>query len=101
MNYNEANKTHHGIDSRENIHEVTMYAKPRDVNCPVAIFELYLSKLISNCESLFQQPLQYVKSNCWYAVQGISKCKIWQMMYVLDRHIRKKCFLHHLKDQIP
>ncbi|VDI35764.1 Hypothetical predicted protein [Mytilus galloprovincialis] len=80
MTYNEANKTHHGVDSHENRQEVRMYEKSGDENCPVASFDFYVSKLSPKCNALFQQPLLYPKPNCWYANQAMGKNKLSQMM---------------------
>ncbi|XP_071162166.1 uncharacterized protein [Mytilus edulis] len=80
MTYNEANKTHHGVDSHENHQEVRMYEKSGDENCPVSSFDFYVSKLSPKCNALFQQPLLYPKPNCWYANQAMGKNKLSQMM---------------------
>jgi len=64
MTYNECNKTHHGIDSRENEQDQRMYANPENPTvCPVASLDLYLSKLSKRCTALFQQPLLHPKSD--------------------------------------
>ena len=42
MSYNEADKTHHGIDSREKQKEPRMYKQEGHPNCPVKSFEAYL-----------------------------------------------------------
>ncbi|VDI81502.1 Hypothetical predicted protein [Mytilus galloprovincialis] len=76
MTYNEANKTHHGVDSHENRQEVRMYEKSGDENCPVASFDFYVSKLSPKCNALFQQPLLYPKPNCWYANQAMGEKQI-------------------------
>ena len=54
MSYNEADKTHHGVDSRENQKEPRMYEQEDHPNCPVKSFDTYLSKLNPECETLFQ-----------------------------------------------
>lgn len=54
MTYNEADKTHHGMDSRKTNKDVRMYATPGDGTCPVACLELYLSKLHPECDAFFQ-----------------------------------------------
>jgi len=80
MTYNESDKTHHGIDSKENRQEVRMYAKAGDINCPIASFELYISKLSPKCESLFQQPLLHPKPTVWYAAQPVGKNKLKKLV---------------------
>ncbi|VDI49286.1 Hypothetical predicted protein [Mytilus galloprovincialis] len=80
MIYNEADKTHHGVDSHKNRHEVRMYEKSEDKNCPVASLDFYLSKLSPKCDALFQQPLLYPKPNCWYSNPAMGKNKLSQMM---------------------
>lgn len=44
MSYNEADKTHHGVDSRESVKETRLYALPESDLCPVKSLRLYLSK---------------------------------------------------------
>lgn len=80
MTYNESNKTHHGVDSRENGQEQRMYAKPGDVNCPVSSLDLYLIKLNPKCTAFFQQPLAYPTPDCWYAAQPMGRNKLASMM---------------------
>jgi site-specific recombinase XerD len=81
MMYNESNKTHHGVDSREHYQETRMYANPANPdNCPVRSLDLYLSKLNPKCNSFFQQPLLFPKKNVWYAAQPIGKNKICAWM---------------------
>ncbi|XP_053388791.1 multiple epidermal growth factor-like domains protein 10, partial [Mercenaria mercenaria] len=55
MAYNEADKTHHGLDNREKSKEPRMYETGDDF-CPLKSFEKYLSKLHPQCERLFQRP---------------------------------------------
>jgi hypothetical protein len=76
----EADKTHHGMDSRKTNKDVRMYATPRDRTCPVASLELYLSKLHPECDAFFQQPLGHPKVNIWYAKQPIGKNKLAHIM---------------------
>ena len=55
MAYNEADKTHHGLDSRETLKEPRMYETGTKF-CPVKSFELHVSKLNPKCEIFFQRP---------------------------------------------
>ena len=77
MSYNEADKTHHGIDSREKAKEPRMY-ETRDEFCPLGSFEKYLSKLNPNCDRLLQRPKRSFRdpeSKIWFenAPLGINK----------------------------
>ena len=65
MTCNEADKTHHGMDSRETNKDVRRYASPGEWTCPVARLELYLSRLHPECDAFFQQPLGHPKVNVW------------------------------------
>ncbi|CAG2215768.1 unnamed protein product [Mytilus edulis] len=80
MTYNECDKTHHGVDSKENSRDVRMYAKPGDIHCPVFSLDFYLGKLSPRCTAFFQQALQYPKPTVWYAAQPIGKNKLASMM---------------------
>ncbi|CAC5396305.1 unnamed protein product [Mytilus coruscus] len=80
MTYNECDKTHHGVDSKENSRDVRMYAKPGDIHCPVFSLDFYLGKLSPRCTAFFQQALQYPKPTIWYAAQPIGKNKLASMM---------------------
>ena len=70
MAFNEADKTHHGLDSREKNKEPRMYENP-DKHCPVASFEKYISKLNPECPDFFQKPLQKIKNDIWYAAKPV------------------------------
>ena len=63
ISYNEAGKTHHGLDSREKQKEPRMYGQQGHDNCPVKSFEKYLSKFNPSCDTLFQRPLLKVREN--------------------------------------
>ena len=81
MTYNESDKTHHGIDSRENDQEQRMYANIENPSiCPVFSLDFYLSKLNKWCDSLVQPPLQFPKENVRYAAQPVVKNKLAGMM---------------------
>ncbi|CAG2246159.1 unnamed protein product [Mytilus edulis] len=80
MTYNECDKTHHGVDSKENSRDVRMYAKPGDIHCPVFSLNFYLGKLSPRCTAFFQQALQYPKPTVWLAAQPIGKNKLASMM---------------------
>ena len=56
MTFNESDKTHHGIDSREQNKAPRMYSTESET-CPVKAYEKYLDKLNPECEALFQKPL--------------------------------------------
>ncbi|CAC5383165.1 unnamed protein product [Mytilus coruscus] len=57
MTYNECDKTHHGVDSKENSRDVRMYAKLGDIHCPVFSLDFYLGTLSPRCTAFFQQEL--------------------------------------------
>ena len=67
MTFNESDKTHHGIDSREQNKAPRMYST-ESITCPVKAYEKYLSKLNPECEALFQKPLTKFEpdSPVWY-----------------------------------
>ena len=60
--YNECDKTHHGVDSRETSKEVRMYVNPNSNHCPVASLDLYLSKLSPKCDAFFSKTFTSSKS---------------------------------------
>ena len=88
MSYNECDKTHHGVDSKENLMETRMYERRDDINCPVKSLDLYLAKLSPKCSAFFQQPLLNPRSDCWYAAQPIGGKKYTGFM---DDQNVKKC----------
>ena len=67
MAYNESDKNHHGLDSREVTKEARMYENEGPF-CPVKFFEKYLSKLNPGVSDFFQRPLKNVLENMdiWY-----------------------------------
>lgn len=88
MAYNEANKTQHGVNSKENEQETRMYSRPGEQNCPVSNMDLYLGKLNPKCKAFFQQHLQYPKEECWYAVQAMGKNKLASMMARISKNVK-------------
>ena len=56
MAYNEADKTHHGVDSKVKPKAQRMYETTGE-SCPVRTFEKYLSKLNPENDALFQKTL--------------------------------------------
>ena len=42
------------MESTQSRREVRMYAKPGDIDCPVASLDIYLSKLSPKCDVFFQ-----------------------------------------------
>ena len=67
MTFNESDKTHHGIDSREQNKAPRMYATDSET-CPVKAYVKYISKLNPECEALFQKPLSKFEldNDVWY-----------------------------------
>ncbi|MEW8548744.1 MAG: DUF3504 domain-containing protein [Candidatus Thiodiazotropha sp.] len=82
MSYNEADKTHHGLDSREKQKEPRMYEQQSHDNCPVNSFEKYLSKLNPSCDTFFQRPLLNVQENdqIWYAKVSVGLNTLYNFM---------------------
>ena len=82
MSYNEADKTHHGLDSREKQKEPRMYEQQGHDNCPVKSFEKYLSKLNPSCDILFQRPLLKVRENdqIWFAKVNVGLNTLYNFM---------------------
>ena len=56
MAYNEADKTHHGVDLKEKPKAPRMYETTGE-SCPVRAFEKYLAKLNPENDALFRKPL--------------------------------------------
>ncbi|XP_053376937.1 uncharacterized protein LOC128547781 [Mercenaria mercenaria] len=82
MAYNEADKTHHGLDSREKSKEPRMYETGDDfcpLKSPLKSFEKYLSKLHPQCERLFQRPQRVFagpESETWFENSPLGVNKI-------------------------
>ena len=96
MSYNECDKTHHGVDSNENVKETRMYERGDEINCPVKSLDLYLAKLSPKCSAFFQQPLLNPRSDCWYAVQpiGINKLASWMTRMSKSANLSKSYTNH-------
>ena len=71
MSFNEADKTRHGVDSKEKPKAPRMY-ETKGESCPVKAFEKYLSKLNPANEALFQKPLIkfHMDGPVWYRSAG-------------------------------
>ncbi len=83
MSYNESDKTHHGIDSKEKPKAPRMYETKSQVsNCPVKALEKYLSKLNPENECLFQKPLvKYHKDGpVWYSKVPVGVNQLYNFM---------------------
>lgn len=68
MAYNEADKTHHILDSREKTKAPWMYETGRNF-CHVHSFEEYLPKLNLQCNQLFKKSVKKFtgeKQQIWY-----------------------------------
>ncbi|MEW8548360.1 MAG: DUF3504 domain-containing protein [Candidatus Thiodiazotropha sp.] len=81
MAYNEADKTHHGVDSREKPKAPRMYETSGE-SCPVKAFEKYLSKLNPENDALFQKALvKYHKDGAvWYSKIPIGVNQLYDFM---------------------
>lgn len=60
MSYNEADKTHHVLDSRESVKKTTLRIAWSDL-CPVKSLKLYLSKRKPKINAFFQRTKQIIK----------------------------------------
>lgn len=82
MAYNEADKTHKGLDNKESQKNPGMFEIPSlGEECPVAAFALYVSKLNPESNAFFQHPTtrHINKSDAvWYTKQplGLNSLKI-------------------------
>ncbi|XP_053377444.1 uncharacterized protein LOC128547881 [Mercenaria mercenaria] len=86
MAYNEADKTHHGIDCKENVKAPRMY-ESNDEFCPVRSFEKYSKKLNAKLDDFFQRPLIKVTENdeTWYAARPVGINTLCNFMSTLSR----------------
>ena len=83
MTYNEADKTHKGIDQRVSNKNPGMFAVPAlEEECPVDSFELYVSKLNPDCDAFFQHPVSkgVAREDIWYANKPIGLNYLKSMM---------------------
>ncbi|XP_053390634.1 uncharacterized protein LOC128553491, partial [Mercenaria mercenaria] len=98
----EADKNH-GAESRcdETIGEGKMYELPGDVNCPVASFEKYLSKLNPGIDCLWQRPLDSFELDgpIWYCMAPLGKGKLAGMMGDISNlaHLSKRYTNHCIR----
>ena len=81
MAYNEADKTHHGVDSKEKPKAPRKYETNQQL-CPVKSFEKFLSKLNPDNEALFQKPLsKYRKDGAvWYGKTPIGVNQLYEFI---------------------
>lgn len=99
LNFNEADKTHHGIDSREQVKEPRMYGTG-DAFCPLKSFQKYLSKLNPNCNRFLQRPVRkfhcHDESASWYenAPLGVNKVNSF-MSNLSDKAQLSKRYTNH------
>ena len=86
---NEADKTHHGVDSEGNIKNPRMYATGLS-NCPVKSFQLYVAKLNPKCNRFFQRPKARRKprfeheDEAWYDNVPVGIHKMSQYMKIIS-----------------
>ena len=81
MAYNEADKTHHGVDSKEKPKAPRMYETTGE-SCPVRAFEKYLSKLNPENDALFQKPLvkHHKDGPVWYSKIPVGVNQLYDFM---------------------
>jgi hypothetical protein len=75
MSYNECDKTHHGVDSKENLKETRMYERRDD--CPVKSLDLYLAKL----RLLVRSTAYRKKLTGFMDDQNVKKCKLIEIIH--------------------
>ncbi|XP_066552478.1 general transcription factor II-I isoform X2 [Amia ocellicauda] len=66
-------------------HRVRMYALPGDPHCPVAAFQLYLSKLNPFSNALFQHPILHPSTDIWYNTKPVGVNVLGSMMPRLSK----------------
>ena len=81
MAYNESDKTHHGVDSKEKPKAPRMY-ETKDESCPVKAFEKYLSKLNPENDAFFQKPLVKFHKDAptWYSKIPVGINQLYNFM---------------------
>ena len=81
MHFNEADKTHHWVDSKEKPKAPRMY-ETKGESCPVKAFEKYLSKLNPANEALFQKSLIkfHMDRPVWYSKVPVGVNYLYDIM---------------------
>lgn len=87
MSYKEADRTHHGVDSRESVKETRLYALPETDFCPVKSLKLYLSKRNPKINAFFQCPLTSFEPayDVWYVNAPMGYHTLGNMMSNISR----------------
>ena len=72
----------HCLNLIENTCIYEKYIFPGNINCPVASFESYISKLNQKCEALWQRPNDFVyeSGTIWYNKSPVGKHLLGSMM---------------------
>ena len=75
-------KNHRGDSCEELSQQGRMYETPGSIQCPVASFEKYISKLNSNCSAFWQKPATNASENepCWYKNIPVGKNSLYNKM---------------------
>lgn len=64
-------KDEQAVSEQQGCHRVRMYSIPGDPRCPVAAFQLYLSKLNPFSNALFQHPILHPSTEIWYNTKPV------------------------------
>ncbi|XP_069040212.1 general transcription factor II-I repeat domain-containing protein 1 [Lepisosteus oculatus] len=78
-------KDERGDLEQQNCPKVRMYALPGDPRCPVAAFQLYLSKLNPFSNALFQHPILHPSTDIWYNTKPVGVNVLGSMMPRLSK----------------
>jgi hypothetical protein len=91
--YNEFDKNHRN----DEIKDQRMYSRPGDPLCPVYSFDLMLSKLNPQCNSLFQRPdPKYNEKPYWFVNAPLGVHTISSMMKEISKLAgASKCYTNH------
>jgi integrase len=80
--YNEFDKNHRN----DEVKDQRMYSQPGDPLCPVYSFDLLLTKLNPNCNSLFQRPdPRYAEKSCWFVNAPLGVHSLSSMMKEISK----------------
>ncbi|XP_033725028.1 uncharacterized protein LOC117315013 isoform X1 [Pecten maximus] len=85
MSFNEKDKTHSGVDSRETLKVNRMY-ETCDEFCPVVSLTKYMLKRNPEDEAFFQRPLtNFQDKDVWYGAQPLGINTLLNMMSIISK----------------
>ena len=88
MAYNEKEKNHQGVNSKEEEKKARMYAQPGDPMCPLESLKLYMSKLNLNNDTFFQRPKRnnFIQNDpIWYENSAVGTNTIGSFMKTISQ----------------